>query len=119
MIVTVRFAVSTRWERIVAETGGSNDCHDYFCCCAARRVGNMFVFCQKRDGTPVVVAGPCWPFCFLVTLPLILGACGSVSYFFIISERSPLVRSFKKIKSDQERKSTRKTTHSFDIFLLD
>jgi len=89
-IIIIRFAVSTRWEREVAENGPVKDCHR-FCCCCARRLGNMFVLCERTDGTPIVIAGPCWPFCLFVTLPLILGVTGAVAYFVIISDDSPLV----------------------------
>jgi hypothetical protein len=47
--------------------------------------------CKRRDGSPIIIAGPCWPFCLFVTVPLILGASGAVSYFVIISEQSQLV----------------------------
>lgn len=40
-----------------------------------------------RDGTPIVIAGPCWPFCVLVTVPLIVVVTGLVSYFMIIDKR--------------------------------
>lgn len=60
----------------------------------ARRLGNMFVLCERGDGSPIVIAGPCWPFCCLVTVPLILGIPGAVAYFTIIREDSILV-SFK------------------------
>ena len=53
----------------------------------------MFVFCEKPDGTPIVIAGPCWPFCCFVTVPLILGAVGAVSYWLILRENSALVGS--------------------------
>ena len=43
----------------------------------------MFALLRLRDGTPLVLAGPCWPFCVLVTLPLILGIAGSVTYFVL------------------------------------
>ncbi|CAB9529745.1 expressed unknown protein (Partial), partial [Seminavis robusta] len=66
-----QFAVSTRWEQEVASRGQPSDMHSYFCCCA-RRVGNMFILLEYADGSPIVVAGPCWPFCLLVTVPLIL-----------------------------------------------
>ena len=82
--------MSTRWEREVAEHGPVKDFHRYWCCCA-RRLGNMFVLCERTDGTPIVVAGPCWPFCTFVTLPLILAVSGAVAYFVIISDDSPLV----------------------------
>jgi hypothetical protein len=49
------------------------------------------MLCERRDGSPIVIAGPCWPFCCLVTVPLIMGISGAVSYFVIINEDSPLV----------------------------
>jgi hypothetical protein len=53
----------------------------------------MFALMSYPDGTPIVIAGPCWPFCMLVTLPLVLGVSGLVSYFFIIDDSySKLVR---------------------------
>lgn len=86
-----RFAVSTRWEQEVAERGQPSDIHS-FCCCCARRVGNMFILLEYADGSPIVVAGPCWPFCLFVTVPLIVGISGLVSYFLVLNEDSGLVR---------------------------
>lgn len=84
--------MSTKWEREVSVNGGrTKDFHRFFCCCA-ERLGNMFVFCKRRDGSPIIIAGPCWPFCCFVTVPLILGASGAVSYWLIIRENSALVR---------------------------
>ena len=85
------WAVSTRWEREQEEggrrkkicTGTSDDLHN-MCCCCARRVGSMFFLCERRDGTPLVVAGPCWPFCVFVTVPLILGLSILTLYFCIL-----------------------------------
>ena len=51
----------------------------------------MFILCERADGSPVVISGPCWPFCTFVTLPLILAVSGAVAYFVIISDDSPLV----------------------------
>jgi hypothetical protein len=48
----------------------------------------MFALVSFPDGTPIVVAGPCWPFCVFVTLPLILGISVVVSYFMIIDANS-------------------------------
>ena len=62
-----RYAVSTRWEREVEENGPVKDFHRYFCCCA-RRLGNMFMLWERSDGSPIIIAGPCWPFCVFVTL---------------------------------------------------
>eukprot|EP00538_Stauroneis_constricta_P002829 CAMPEP_0119555398 /NCGR_PEP_ID=MMETSP1352-20130426/7629_1 /TAXON_ID=265584 /ORGANISM="Stauroneis constricta, Strain CCMP1120" /LENGTH=258 /DNA_ID=CAMNT_0007602153 /DNA_START=495 /DNA_END=1271 /DNA_ORIENTATION=+ len=84
-----QFAVSTRLEKEVAENGSIKDCNSWFCCCA-RRLGNMFVLCSWPDGSPIVIAGPCWAFCMLVTVPMILGISGAVAYFVIIDESSPL-----------------------------
>lgn len=75
--------MSTKWERDVQEGNGNNDFHKYFCCCA-RRIGHMFALLSYPDGTPIIIAGPCWPFCVLVTFPLIIGICGIVSYFLVI-----------------------------------
>jgi hypothetical protein len=85
------FAVSTRWEQTVAEHGPVRDCHTY-CCCLAKRVGNMFVLWERADGSPVIIAGPCWQFCCFITVPLILGISGAIAYFLILNEESPLVR---------------------------
>jgi len=97
------YAVSVRWEREQRERRGQisdssgpisrpkqaiftctmEDFHKYFCCCA-RRVGTMFFLLEKRDGTPIVVAGPCWPFCTFVTVPLIIVLSGLVAYFIVL-----------------------------------
>ena len=50
-------------------------------CC--RQVGNMRFICEKLDGTPRLVAGPCWPFCLFITFPLIAGLSTLVAYFII------------------------------------
>jgi len=63
-------------------TGTISDFYDCFCCCS-RRVGNMFFFCERSNGSPLVVAGPCWPFCIFITVPLITGLSGIVTYFAI------------------------------------
>lgn len=62
-----------------------------FCCCCARRVGNMFILLEQADGSPILIAGPCWAFCFFVTVPLIVGISGLVSYFLVLNEDSGLV----------------------------
>ncbi|GAX19916.1 hypothetical protein FisN_1Lh615 [Fistulifera solaris] len=77
------YAVSTTWERQLAEGRSQPDVHTYFCCCA-QRIGNMFSLLSYQDGSPMVIAGPCWPFCALVTVPLILGVSGTVCYFLIV-----------------------------------
>lgn len=45
---------------------------------------------EKRDGSPIVLAGPCWPFCTFITLPLIVVLSGLVSYFIVLNEDSGL-----------------------------
>lgn len=84
-----QYAVSTRWEREVAEHGPIQDYHAYFCCCA-KRLGNMFVLFERSDGSPMVIAGPCWPFCMGVTLPLILGISALVCYFVLFNSANGL-----------------------------
>mmetsp|Transcript_16235 Transcript_16235/g.30914 ORF Transcript_16235/g.30914 Transcript_16235/m.30914 type:complete len:254 (+) Transcript_16235:104-865(+) len=79
------FAVSTQWEQEVAENRAPRDFHRYFCCCA-RRIGHMFALMSYPDGTPIIIAGPCWPFCVFVTLPMILGVAGLVGYFVIYDD---------------------------------
>jgi hypothetical protein len=81
-----QYAVSVAWEREVEQGTLSRDINT-FCCCCARRIGNMFVLCSYADGTPILIAGPCWPFCVFVTLPLIMGVAGLVSFFLIFDYR--------------------------------
>lgn len=59
-----------------------------FCCCA-RRVGSMFFLLESNDGSPIIVAGPCWPFCTFITTPIILGVSGLVGYFMIYTTDLP------------------------------
>lgn len=66
------------------------DFHRYFCCCA-RRVGSMFILKERQDGSPLVIAGPCWPFCTFVTVPLIVVLSSLVAYFIVLNEDSGLV----------------------------
>ena len=99
-------AVSVRWEREQRERAqqiGSDggpisadneplltftvEDFNRYCCCCARRVGSMFFLLEKSDGTPVMVAGPCWPFCTFVTVPLIVGI-GTLVGVFIVSNPS-------------------------------
>jgi hypothetical protein len=80
-----QYAVSTRWEREVAEGTMPTDINAYFCCCA-KRIGNMFALASYPDGTPLVIAGPCWPFCVFITLPLVLAIPILVIYFVIIAD---------------------------------
>ena len=51
----------------------------------------MFILLEYADGSPVVVAGPCWPFCLFVTLPLIVGISCLVSFFLVLNPGSGLV----------------------------
>jgi hypothetical protein len=95
--VKKQYAVSTNWERQQLEnsnkrsycTGTTEDCHSA-CCCCSRRVGNMFFICETRDGSPTVVAGPCWPFCTFITVPLIVVLSGLTLWFFILDKNSVL-----------------------------
>lgn len=83
-----KYAVSVRWESEQSEkqqkccTGTAQDFHS-LCCCCSRRVGGMFFLCEHMDGSPIIVAGPCWPFCTFVTIPLICGLSGLTAYFLI------------------------------------
>lgn len=115
-VLRKEYAVSTRWQlemeerkRRRAESKSSNPfgcclcfitgtcnmetVNNMFCCCS-RRIGGMFSLVEKKDGTPIVIAGPCWPFCMFVTLPLILGITGLVTYFVVLNPNSKLVRVF-------------------------
>lgn len=93
----VEYAVSKQRERQDEEgqekkccTGKCpEDLHSIFCCCG-RRVGSMFFLCERKDGSPSVVAGPCWPFCTFVTLPLICVLSGLVLYFCMLVKDAPL-----------------------------
>jgi len=41
----------------------------------------MFFLMEHTDGSPLVVAGPCWPFCVFLTVPVIILVVVVVSYF--------------------------------------
>lgn len=99
--VVHRFAVSTQWEQQV-QNGEAPGCdiHRFFCCCA-RRLGHMHMLLSKRDGSPLVIAGPCWPFCMCVTVPLITAISALVIYFFIISDNFSLVRIDERVKREK------------------
>lgn len=86
-----RYAVSTQWERQQSEGRNTRDIHSY-CCCCAKRIGNMFALISRPDGTPVVIAGPCWPFCLFITFPLIIGMSMLVIFFLILGDTFVLVR---------------------------
>mmetsp|Transcript_1565 Transcript_1565/g.2080 ORF Transcript_1565/g.2080 Transcript_1565/m.2080 type:complete len:217 (+) Transcript_1565:123-773(+) len=79
-----QYAISTRWEREYTDRGPKSDYNRYFCCCA-RRLGNMFILYEQNDGAPTVIAGPCWPFCVGVTLPLIVGISFLVCFFILFN----------------------------------
>lgn len=88
-----RYAVSVRWELDEQEkegrrfcTGNATDDLSSICCCCSRRVGGFFFLCEKNDGSPIVAAGPCWPFCTFITLPLICGISALVTYFVILND---------------------------------
>jgi hypothetical protein len=51
----------------------------------------MFFLVEKKDGSPIIVAGPCWPFCTFVTVPLIVVLSGLVGYFIVSNPSSGLV----------------------------
>ena len=51
----------------------------------------MFFLLEKKDGSPIVVAGPCWPFCAFVTLPLIAVLSGLCGYFIVSNPNTGLV----------------------------
>ena len=105
------YAVSIRWEReqerLRQEMNSSTDpitnkhpClsftiedfHKYFCCCA-RRVGSFFFLLERKDGSPIITAGPCWPFCSFVTVPLILILSTLVMVFIVFNQNSGMVSS--------------------------
>jgi len=103
------FAVSTRWEREQAERSKRmsatkscvscefNNFMEFLfvaCCCCARKIGGMFSILERRDGTPILITGPCWPFCAFVTIPLISGISGLVCYFIVLNPNSGLPRWF-------------------------
>jgi hypothetical protein len=90
-VVDDRFAVSIQWERQIAENRAPKDFQGAFCCCATR-IGHMFAILTYPDGTPIVIAGPCWPFCIFVTVPLILAVSFAVGYFLVVSDRFSVVR---------------------------
>lgn len=61
-----------------------------YCCCCAHRVGSMFFLVEREDGSPIIVAGPCWPFCSFVTVPLIVGCSALVGYFIVSNPNTGL-----------------------------
>ena len=100
--MVVRFAVSVRWEREMEErrrnpskksrcTCSTEDLHTN-CCCCAHRIGNMFSLLETPNGSPIIIAGPCWPFCLFITFPLIAVISGLVAYFVVLNKDNGLVR---------------------------
>ena len=77
------YAVSIAWEREQAETTSSDKCdfNTVFCCCA-RQLGRMQVICKRRDGSPLIIIGPHWPFCVFITIPLIIALSAFILYLF-------------------------------------
>jgi hypothetical protein len=97
---SIRFAVSVRWEaerdanNNVRSNGTGCEALNRMCCCCAKRVGNMFILCSYPDGSPILVAGPCWPFCMFITTPLVLGISALVGlYVFWWDTSTSMVRS--------------------------
>ena len=107
----LRYAVSLRWEReqeqerLRQELDSSTDpvrnrtpgltftIEDFhkYCCCCARRVGSFFFLLERRDGSPIIAAGPCWPFCTFVTVPLIVVLSTLIMIFIVFNRDSGMV----------------------------
>ena len=62
----------------------------------------MYFLVEKQDGSPVVVAGPCWPFCVGVTVPLIVGISSAVIILIVLNPAAGLVRSLEQRLSLQD-----------------
>jgi hypothetical protein len=88
----IQYAVSKRWES--EQQSGQRKPQDWmsriFCCCA-RQVGSMHFLCERKDGSPIVVAGPMWPLWLFVTVPIICVLGGFVLYFCMLQKKAPLV----------------------------
>lgn len=93
--------MSVRWEREMEErrrnqskksrcTGTTEDLNTN-CCCCAHRIGDMFSILETSNGSPIVMAGPCWPFCLFITFPLIVVISGLVAYFVVLKKDNGLV----------------------------
>lgn len=54
-------------------------------------MGSIHFLWERSDGSPIIVAGPMWPFCMFVTVPLVAGLSALVLYFCIVQENAPLV----------------------------
>jgi len=90
-----KYAISVRWENENHDNEqkcctGSVEDFNTLCCGCSRRVGGMHFLWESADGSPIVMAGPCWPFCTFVTFPLICGLSALVIYFLILQERAKL-----------------------------
>lgn len=86
----IQYAVSLQWERQQQNpppqkccTGTEEDLYR-LCCGCSTRVGNLFFLSTRADGSPRLVAGPCWPFCTFVTVPLIVGLSALTLYYCIL-----------------------------------
>jgi len=66
-----------------SEKGGFLQSFYVCCCCARRRIGDMFVLLETRDGRPLMVVGPCWPFCAFITVPLIIVVSALIGVFVL------------------------------------
>lgn len=69
--------------RTAGEKGGFLQSFYVCCCCARRRIGDMFVLLETRDGRPLMVVGPCWPFCAFITVPLIIVVSALIGVFVL------------------------------------
>lgn len=66
---------------IEGSNNSSNDIKSCFCCCATI-IGGMYSLVEKRDGTPIIIAGPTWPTCLFFTFPMII--FGSISTIWFV-----------------------------------
>ena len=63
----------------------------------------MFALVSYQDGAPMVLAGPCWPFCVFITLPLILVIPAYVSSCCKVKSMILTVLQSRCLLSDFER----------------
>jgi len=90
----IEYAISKRWE--AQQVSGQKDkctpqnCVSSIFCCCARQLGSMHILCERKDGSPMVIAGPMWSFCMFVTVPLVVGLSVLVLYFCILQKDAPL-----------------------------
>jgi len=64
------------------------DINSCFCCCAKQHIGEMLVLVEKKDGTPVVIAGPSWPMCIFCTVPIIVVGGFLITYFILMDNEN-------------------------------